>query len=883
MRQLYFLLALLLFAQTANAQKFLSPTPGEGGMALFDLNNCDTIRYTAPSAIAATGPDGLTYGAYLGSGSCVGLRQFDLIGNPINRIVLPKKPYTPPPEDNNIVGLTHTGSKFLFSSRRSLGEYHPEVDTIRRLTAFNGFIAGDVVYIDGYYYGMARNLETGQGQVIKIDSASGTILDTLLKDGFFQDNLEVRFLPGNSAGYTDDCAKKVLIQPYSLRDTSPPPFTDPFPFRFMIMDPQTAEHDFVCLESGFYLPSDQPFVYDASSWESLRQTCEVRLDLDADNRAGRAGPHYQNFSICVDSFPLADEDTEIWTVDNRPLDSLIIKINDPGPAGSAAPSLRYAPHPNFTVINQSDTLLRVFPNDAQTMINYAAWTDFIKGTWLEMPLPRLEGYRVCEFFLHAGGLTADGARSFLYGQPNSFYAGRDSTIYVCRSNAAAPSNALPGAVPGGSWEPELGLTSQGAPLFNSNIHPFGEYRYYTDFEGCLVDTAVVNILPRPEPLLAFPKINDTVYICAGESYIFDPASRPNTVFYYYNDLYPESYREISAPVTLYAIVSYLDANTGADITPCTETISLTVMDTSAINLSMQLDTTICAGDTLAIGGFTFFEAGNFSFNAAGNGCDTVYNLNLSIQEEVSQEISFELCPNDSILFNGQIYTSPGSYELVSSGGGCDTLYLIEVLAATVPTVNLDTSICSGQVLQIGNEVFSEAGEYNFTVAAVDSSSCDTSYQLQLELLPLEQLQIDTVLEEGEVLQAPGVLVTAPIDTVYQWPGQHGDCDTIVKLVVDYISGNKESYSSLKGQYIIRNPLVAGATFKLWKREVTGSIRSISWTQLQLFNAQEQEVSFLLHEDSKVANNLSPGLYFYRLLAIDGGQQEWVSGKLMVLR
>ncbi|PHI19418.1 hypothetical protein CEQ90_12930 [Lewinellaceae bacterium SD302] len=782
-----------------------------------------------------------------------------------------------------LVGLTNTGSKFMFASRFRLGEYSPEIDTIRPLPLFNGFITGDVTYLNGHYFGISLNFNTGQNQVIKIDSISGQILDTIFQDDFLIADLKVDFLPGISTAEDDDCSGgSYLIQPFRLLDTSEnaDPFPDFAPFGVVIIDPESGTHEIRCLQEH-QVTNAQAGFYDAASLDIHRQTCEVRLDLDADNRAGRVGPHFQSFLMCADRFPLADEDVEIWTVDDRPIDSMTVIIKDDGPLGSAAPSLHYPGTEGFTVVNQADTLLRVYPNDPSVAGNYAAWTAFIQQVELEIPLPRPEGYRVTEIFLHADGLTSDRARSYLYGRPDFFPTGRDITIYVCRNNTALPFSALPDAFPGGRWEPELGTNFQDDPFFDNTVHPFGTYHYITDFENCQPDTAIVRILPRPEPELAFPNQNDTVYICAGESYVFDPASRPNTVFYFYNDFFPESYREISEPVTVQAFVSYLDATTGGDIIPCQETISLTVLDTTATALTRNLDTTICAGDSLYLAGFSFFEAGQFTFTAGGNGCDTLYDLTLSLQEEESAEVSFTLCPGDSLLFGGQVYLTPGSYELASAGPGCDTLYQIEILPAEVPAVNLDTSICVGQILEISGEAFSEAGSYFFSVPAAGGAGCDTAYSLQLTVRPLVQFDADTILQEGQTFQAPGILVSAPIDTVYQWPGQNGDCDTIVKLVVDYVSSTHVPGSAITQGYRIQNPLRAGERFRLWQINENGTPQPIGWQDLQLFSARGHSTGIISSDRERIVNDLPVGLYYYRLRTVNSSS--WVSGKVLLVR
>ncbi|MCX7696424.1 MAG: gliding motility-associated C-terminal domain-containing protein [Bacteroidales bacterium] len=95
-----------------------------------------------------------------------------------------------------------------------------------------------------------------------------------------------------------------------------------------------------------------------------------------------------------------------------------------------------------------------------------------------------------------------------------------------------------------------------------------------------------------------------------------------------------------------------------------------------------------------------------------NNCTGSASINIVVTNEIQVQIDTTLCPGGSIVIGGQIYNSPGTYkDTTLSVGGCDSITTIQINAGSVPNVILpsDTAACIGQSLTLVPIV---VGSYN---------------------------------------------------------------------------------------------------------------------------------------------------------------------------
>jgi len=119
--------------------------------------------------------------------------------------------------------------------------------------------------------------------------------------------------------------------------------------------------------------------------------------------------------------------------------------------------------------------------------------------------------------------------------------------------------------------------------------------------------------------------------------------------------------------------------------------SLTVLTDTTISIKSA----ICLGDTLRFNNLPFFASGNYQIKTSRiNGCDSVINLQLTVNppQFVSQQLS--LCNTDSFAYRSEKYPLPLSLrDTLSAFTGCDSVFELSVISHNIKS---DFSIDSSQ-------------------------------------------------------------------------------------------------------------------------------------------------------------------------------------------
>ena len=616
---------------------------------------------------------------------------------------------------SNFVGSVSVGSnRYYVCTNSDLYLVDLNIPVISKLDAFQGFIGGDLEFINGFIYAHSVDISpTGLSNtiILKIDTSEGLVLDSF--PTITPMSLDLVALPGLASQWKIDCSEKKLIIPMTYRNASNGDF---IPIFSGSMDVGTNEGTFE-LNCQTAPPS---LVYyggfDAGSWETHRQVCEVRLDLDENDDQGRVGPHYRSIATCVTLFPVADNDVNIWTIDDRSIDSLVVYIKDFGP-GPLEQYLRFDANPNFTVASLNDTLLRVYP--ALDGLTYNEWGSFLKSVRLEVPEPQTEGIRTVETWLYAGGLRADAARSYVNVRPDLPTAGPDRPYYACRAAVVRKKDIIGDASPGGHFEPELYARNLPFPpgamdtIFQSDLIPYGTYRYIVEREGCRSDTALIDIQPPAELIAANPERNDTAFLCAGSSYNWAPGAVPTVIAGFYTDIgtTTDEPRTLTQPGTYTAYVDYFWPD-NLILSGCGDIITLTLLPTPDSSLTNSLDTVLCAGQSLLYGGTVFSEAGSYNFTVDGEGCPVHYSLQIAYTDSPAVASDTTICAGESVSFGGTVYAATGSYSYTATADqGCDTTYTLNLTVSPPDLIVVDTTICGSNSFELAGNVFTATGSY----------------------------------------------------------------------------------------------------------------------------------------------------------------------------
>ncbi len=189
-------------------------------------------------------------------------------------------------------------------------------------------------------------------------------------------------------------------------------------------------------------------------------------------------------------------------------------------------------------------------------------------------------------------------------------------------------------------------------------------------------------------------------------------------------------------------------------------VNITVNPTFTNNIQAQ----ICYGETYTVGTTTYTQSGNYTNTLSTiNGCDSIIQLNLTIDAEISTSLQAVICDGDVYSFGNQNLTSGGTFtDILTAVSGCDstvTLNLTVIDPNTVFTSN--ASVCFGQSYQFETLTLTQSGQYTQTFTSV--AGCDSVVQLTLTI---ENEILNTVSVNGSVLSANQT------NASYQWI----DCD-----------------------------------------------------------------------------------------------------------
>jgi len=144
----------------------------------------------------------------------------------------------------------------------------------------------------------------------------------------------------------------------------------------------------------------------------------------------------------------------------------------------------------------------------------------------------------------------------------------------------------------------------------------------------------------------------------------------------------------------------------------------------------QIDTTVCAGQIIVIGGEPILSSGNHTINLVNSmGCDSIIEVSLENIIIDTVEVFAEICDGESYEIGDEIYTEEGFYlPILESYQGCDSLVLLD-LVVNGETTFIQETICEGETFPFNGNILNMMGTYQDTLPT--SSGCDSIITLNL--------------------------------------------------------------------------------------------------------------------------------------------------------
>jgi len=219
-----------------------------------------------------------------------------------------------------------------------------------------------------------------------------------------------------------------------------------------------------------------------------------------------------------------------------------------------------------------------------------------------------------------------------------------------------------------------------------------------------------------------------------------------------------------------------------------DTLTSSVGCDSIVNLNLTITSfyqinlveSICEGETFTVGTTVYDETGMYSnMFIAQDGCDSFVNLNLTVLLVPITDLVETICDGETYTVGTSDYTGSGVYQdILVAANGCDSIVNLNLTVNPVFTTDLTEFICDGESYPVGNSNYTVSGVYQDVLTA--SNGCDSTVNLNLTVYPIPITNLTEVVCFGDSYTVG--------NSTYTTTGTYQDiltaftgCDSIVNL------------------------------------------------------------------------------------------------------
>ncbi len=193
---------------------------------------------------------------------------------------------------------------------------------------------------------------------------------------------------------------------------------------------------------------------------------------------------------------------------------------------------------------------------------------------------------------------------------------------------------------------------------------------------------------------------------------------------------------------------------------------------------------VCFGESYTLAGVTYVESGRYVTRAANVlGCDSTHVLDLVVLPRNQQTRTEQICAGDTLRIGAYELSAAGERTLVfQDSKGCDSSIVLTLVVRDTARTTLRQTICSGESLQFGERTLRTSGRYRQDLRT--GYGCDSSVVLELTVSPTYATAIDTTVCPGTQLSFGSRLLVRAGRYVDSLQTQAG-CDSVVVLNLRY--------------------------------------------------------------------------------------------------
>ena len=182
---------------------------------------------------------------------------------------------------------------------------------------------------------------------------------------------------------------------------------------------------------------------------------------------------------------------------------------------------------------------------------------------------------------------------------------------------------------------------------------------------------------------------------------------------------------------------------------------------------------ICEGQSFSLSGQSYATSGTYQGRRFGNGgaCDTLITLNLNVIPLQTILPSVTRCSNQPYSFNGLSLTSSGTYfDTLINSLGCDSILQLNLTINPVYNQNQSIVVCSGTSFVFGGQNLTNSGNYSHTYTTFNG--CDSLVNLNLSVFGVNQFTIQASSNTNGFCPGDGIMLSLNSNTysnfLYRW-------------------------------------------------------------------------------------------------------------------
>lgn len=204
---------------------------------------------------------------------------------------------------------------------------------------------------------------------------------------------------------------------------------------------------------------------------------------------------------------------------------------------------------------------------------------------------------------------------------------------------------------------------------------------------------------------------------------------------------------------------------------------------------VSLMPSLCAGETFEAGG-QIFDASNpvgAIYLTSAAGCDSIILVNATFGQGITATINETLCAGQTLTVGGTIFDAqnPGGTVTVASPSGCDTVYIVDLNFWPPNITSVRPILCTGQTYEAGGVVFDEANPDGI-LYLTSAAGCDSVIMVNVSFVPAFMTSIQETLCAGQSMTVAGVIFNEqhPSGTINL--ETNAGCDSIITVSLQFL-------------------------------------------------------------------------------------------------